>query len=113
MAKCAATFLETGYEGTSIDDLVSATGLHRGSLYSAFGSKRGIFLAVLKQLHATGVDSAESTDLVLVALLELAPRDLGVREIVRQILADAGEAGSSQSLGARLVERAHLVGTRK
>lgn len=108
IAACAASFLTTGYEGTSIDDLVSATGLHRGSLYSAFGSKRGLFLAVLNQLRSTGLNDAQATDLVLVALLELAPRDLAVRELVGQILTDAGEAGSARSLGVRLLARAQL-----
>ncbi|MDX3771791.1 TetR/AcrR family transcriptional regulator [Streptomyces sp. NBC_01707] len=36
-----------GYEGTSIQDLVDATGVGRGSLYSAFGSKEGLYLAVM------------------------------------------------------------------
>ncbi|WP_197383232.1 TetR family transcriptional regulator [Mycolicibacterium mengxianglii] len=30
----------------SIDHLVDATGVHRGSLYGVFGSKRGLFLRV-------------------------------------------------------------------
>lgn len=36
-----------GYTATSIKNLVSATGLQPGSLYAAFGDKRGIFLAAL------------------------------------------------------------------
>lgn len=39
----AGAFLRAGYEGTSIEELVTATGLLRGSLYQAFGSKRGLF----------------------------------------------------------------------
>lgn len=45
VAAAARLFLERGYEATAIDELVVACGLHRGSLYKAFGSKRGIFLA--------------------------------------------------------------------
>jgi TetR/AcrR family transcriptional regulator, transcriptional repressor for nem operon len=41
------TFWQRGYQGTSIQDLVSATGLQRGSLYGAFGDKHGLFLAAL------------------------------------------------------------------
>lgn len=108
LVKCAAQFLQTGYEGTSIDDLVTATGLHRGSLYGAFGSKRGIFLAVLAQLASTGMRDTESADLVLVALLELAPRDEGVRELTARILADTADLGTPESLGSRLLARAHL-----
>ena len=40
--RSAGTFLRAGYEGTSVEELVGATGLHRGSLYQAFGSKRGL-----------------------------------------------------------------------
>jgi len=44
----ADAFVRGGYEGTSVDDLVHALKLHRGSLYRAFGSKHGLFLAVLR-----------------------------------------------------------------
>lgn len=40
-------FMAKGYEGTSIKDLVDATGLHPGSLYNAFGSKEGLYQAAL------------------------------------------------------------------
>lgn len=40
-------FLERGFEATSIEDLVQATGLSRASLYNAFGDKRQLFEAVL------------------------------------------------------------------
>lgn len=35
-----------GYDGTSLDDLTSATGLGKGSLYGAFGTKRDVFVRV-------------------------------------------------------------------
>ncbi|MET9671024.1 TetR/AcrR family transcriptional regulator [Streptomyces sp. NPDC006475] len=40
-------FRRKGYEGTSIQDLVDATGVGRGSLYAAFGSKDGLYLAAM------------------------------------------------------------------
>lgn len=40
-------FWELGYEATSVHDLTNATGLGRGSLYSAFQNKEGLFLAVI------------------------------------------------------------------
>ncbi|KFI46633.1 transcriptional regulator, TetR family [Bifidobacterium bohemicum] len=47
--QCSAVFCTHGYEATSIDDLTAATGLKRGSLYQAFGSKHGLFVAALGQ----------------------------------------------------------------
>lgn len=40
-------FLSTGYEGTSVQDLVEATGLSRSSLYETFGGKHELYLAAL------------------------------------------------------------------
>ena len=40
-------FWNQGYHATSIDDLCDATGLLRGSLYSAFGDKKGMLLAAI------------------------------------------------------------------
>ncbi len=37
-------FWKAGYEGTTIGDLETATGLGRGSLYATFGDKRQLFL---------------------------------------------------------------------
>lgn len=42
------TFLELGYEATSIDDLTRRTGLARSSLYAAFGSKDQLFTNALR-----------------------------------------------------------------
>ncbi|WP_172300432.1 TetR/AcrR family transcriptional regulator [Pseudoruegeria sp. HB172150] len=39
------TFWRAGYEATSMDDLVTATGVSRHGIYSAFGGKRELFLA--------------------------------------------------------------------
>lgn len=40
-------FWQHGYEGTSVQDLVEATGLGRGSLYGTFADKESLFLEVL------------------------------------------------------------------
>ena len=44
-------FWEQGYGKTSIGDLVDATGLQPGSLYAAFGNKKGLFLEVIEQYN--------------------------------------------------------------
>ncbi len=47
--KAMQAFWARGYETTSIQDLVDCTGLKRGSIYAAFGSKRGLFLRTLER----------------------------------------------------------------
>lgn len=46
-----SVFWERGYGKTSIGDLVNATGLQPGSLYAAFGNKKGLFLEVIEQYN--------------------------------------------------------------
>jgi TetR/AcrR family transcriptional repressor of nem operon len=105
IARSAGAFRTTGYEGTSIDDLVQATGLHRGSLYKAFGSKRGLFVMALQDVTASSPGD-NAADLLLVALMELAPRDPEVRSIVFEILGDPASPHTADSLGRRLLDRA-------
>ncbi|MEU2271521.1 TetR/AcrR family transcriptional regulator [Streptomyces olindensis] len=40
-------FRTAGYNGTSVDDISAATGLGRGSLYSAFDGKHGVLLEAM------------------------------------------------------------------
>ncbi|MBW1297642.1 TetR/AcrR family transcriptional regulator [Aquimarina litoralis] len=53
---CNATqvFHKKGYNGTSMQDLVDATGLNRSSIYNSFGSKLGIFMEVLFHYQKNG-----------------------------------------------------------
>ncbi|MCY7411516.1 MAG: TetR/AcrR family transcriptional regulator [Salinibacterium sp.] len=106
IAQSAHAFRTTGYEGTSIDDLVQATGLHRGSLYKAFGSKRGIFVLAVRQCGGADVEVDDAADLLLIALIEMAPRDPEVRGVVLDILADASSPLTAQALGQRVLDRA-------
>ena len=46
-------FWRNGYGATSLDDLEKATRLRRGSLYNAFGDKKGLFVAALERYGAT------------------------------------------------------------
>jgi TetR/AcrR family transcriptional repressor of nem operon len=49
MAAARRQFTETGYHGTSVDDLSRATGLSKGSLYGAFGDKEALFQRVFEE----------------------------------------------------------------
>ena len=51
--RAMAAFWTRGYEATSVDDLVEATGIGRGSLYGTFGDKRQLFLAALDRYWNT------------------------------------------------------------
>ena len=42
------TFWSKGYNGTSMQDLVDATGLNRSSLYNSFGDKKSLYKTALK-----------------------------------------------------------------
>jgi TetR/AcrR family transcriptional regulator, transcriptional repressor for nem operon len=74
----AGLFALHSYDGTSVDDLVNHLGVHRGSLYKTFGSKRGLYLralrrhvdedvAALAQAVADAEDQAAAVGLVLAA----------------------------------------------
>ncbi len=47
-------FWEKGYNGTSMQDLVDATGLNRSSIYNSFGSKLELYQNTLKQYQKNG-----------------------------------------------------------
>lgn len=47
LEKAMQAFRSKGYAGTTMQELVAATGLHPGSLYGAFGNKRGLLLAAV------------------------------------------------------------------
>ena len=50
-------FWERGYEGTSYAHITAATGLRKGSLYSAFGDKRALYLEALAQYDRGNVSN--------------------------------------------------------
>jgi TetR/AcrR family transcriptional repressor of nem operon len=43
LASAMSLFWRKGYEATSLQDLLKATGLSKSSLYQTFGSKRALF----------------------------------------------------------------------
>jgi TetR/AcrR family transcriptional repressor of nem operon len=47
IASASRAFTKTGFAGTSVDDLVAATGIGRQSLYNAFGGKKELFMRAL------------------------------------------------------------------
>jgi TetR/AcrR family transcriptional repressor of nem operon len=49
LVRAMEAFWSRGYEATSMQDLVDATGVNRASLYATYGDKRELFLAALKR----------------------------------------------------------------
>lgn len=86
LLKARFLFAKKGYHGTSIDDLVKVTGLQRGSIYKAFGSKRNLFEAVLSEIVSNFTASSENLDFVTVAIKELAPDDKVIRNHCKTII---------------------------
>ena len=120
ISSATAVFAERGFAGASVDDLVRATGVNRASRYGVFGSKDGLFQRCLTEAlaalspAATPGDSADAAgagcgelDLVLVALMEIAPGDPAVREALEVALNRAGI--TAEALGRRLLERAGIA----
>ncbi len=116
LAHFRRAFLTHGYEGTSIDDLVNASGLLRGSLYAAFGSKRGMFIAALHEAIALDPSGSDTRGLVLVALMELSAGDVEIRTIAQSYVESmsSSDVGGSQNglvaiqttLGKAILKRA-------
>lgn len=84
-------FWEQGYEATSTQDLCERTGLGRGSLYNAFGSKHRLYQEALRRY----ADTAAGRQLAMLA------EPGSARERIRQLmtgvvdadLADPGRRG--------------------
>ena len=78
--RAGALFWRLGYDVVSVQELESATGLGRGSLYNAFGDKEGLFIAAIDRYvdkhgaapfrHLKSRDVARGIRLMLDAIIE-------------------------------------------
>ena len=76
-------FWTKGYEATSMADLCSCTGLHKGSLYQAFGDKHQLFMDSLNHYAET-----EFREVAAVAYDSASPLE-NIRAMVFKIAADS------------------------
>jgi AcrR family transcriptional regulator len=60
LARAADCFWKNGYAGTSLDELASATGMNRPSLYAAFGNKHDLYLKTLRRYRDESRDMAKA-----------------------------------------------------
>jgi AcrR family transcriptional regulator len=62
LAAARRTFARYGYHATSLDRVSENAGCTKGALYDHFGSKEGLFLALLDDQFAARMDQAQATD---------------------------------------------------
>jgi TetR/AcrR family transcriptional repressor of nem operon len=91
LEKAMRTFWNQGYRATSLADLVEVTDLNPGSLYAAFHSKEGLFLAALDHYGERSVARVERTLAEADSPLE------GVRTYFRQLGEDAANPRAKRS----------------
>lgn len=97
-------FWRRGYDGTSIHDLVAATGINRASMYNSFGSKQALFLAAVDHY-------VERVNAERLALLQ---GDGPAREALRRYFDSliAFSVGEGRRLGCLLTNTAVELGPR-
>jgi AcrR family transcriptional regulator len=59
LASARRTFARHGYHGTSLERVSENAGCTKGALYDHFGSKEGLFLALLDDQFAARIDQAQ------------------------------------------------------
>ena len=78
-------FWKKGYESTSLNDLCCCTGLHKGSLYQAFGGKHQLFMRSLNHYA-----DREFRDIASAAFQQESPLD-SIRTVVRLVCEHSAE----------------------
>ncbi len=116
LERAMQAFWARGYEATSINNLVDATGVNRGSLYAAFSGKRQIFVralefydkkfredflgdllathspkeAILAAFHSVVIAADDGNDrngcLLINTALEMSPHDSEIEKLVSEKL---------------------------
>ncbi|MBY4678497.1 TetR/AcrR family transcriptional regulator [Marinobacterium arenosum] len=83
--KAMEAFWRTGFNATSVADLVNVTRLKPGSLYSAFASKRGLFIEVLDTYAARRIEGVKQ-------VLDRAEDPLmAIRDMMHRFVADLSD----------------------
>lgn len=95
LQKAMAVFWKDGYSKSSISNLVTATNLKPGSIYAAFDSKEGLFLAALDNYAQQFISELQIT-------LDNAPTPLqGIKALIENITAEV--LAKNQQFGCFLV----------
>ena len=62
LAAARRTFARYGYHATSLDRVSENAGCTKGAVYDHFGSKEGLFLALLDQQFVARIEQAQQSD---------------------------------------------------
>jgi AcrR family transcriptional regulator len=65
LAKAVTCFTRYGYSKTTLDDVARETGINKASLYHYFKNKEALFLQVLLQVSASGIEDLKARSLKL------------------------------------------------
>jgi TetR/AcrR family transcriptional repressor of nem operon len=78
-------FWRLGYDGSSVSELVSSTGVQRQSLYNAFGDKRGLFVAALQFYRERALEALAPLASPSAGVVEVQAYMRGVLELQRTL----------------------------
>lgn len=87
LEKAMYVFWDKGYECASMQELVDAMGINRGSIYAEFGDKRGLHLAALDLFYKKEIRR------MLAPIDEPGPRLVAIRRIFEDIVEAASNRG--------------------
>ena len=126
LAKAVRQFSTHGYHATSVKDLEQCMGIHRGSIYDTFGSKRGLFVSALRShieryeatmreivnqsatpaaaLQNMFVGAVNDCGFIVGTAVELAAHDDEIGRIVAEVWSEV------ESLFSKLIEEGQGVG---
>ncbi len=79
--KSLQVFWNKGFKGASLQDLLSEMGIGKGSFYATFGSKRELFLSVLKRYGKKQAMVCEVAD-----IMEEKPVKDAIAEVYSQVI---------------------------
>ncbi len=105
VASATAAFWSKGYEATSLQDLLDATGLSKSSLYQSFGGKQQLF----------GRCISAYTDRMVALLLERLGGSGSAMQFIRAVLTEIGSEGAhgQRPIGCLVMNTASEFGQRE
>ncbi|MBF6176570.1 TetR/AcrR family transcriptional regulator [Nocardia blacklockiae] len=93
LIRAVQLFWSRGYETTSVQDLVDALGIERGSLYGAFGDKRRFYLDAVRlywEVYEQHLVATLDTPALLPALREILTHPARLDELISDVGAPNG-----------------------